>query len=251
MAERTTVKGVEYVRLFSGDRNDEKFMGLCDDVANIDATAGINFSGLSPWTAAEIAAKPESFRRVIQLFMEVAYSKSVREALVLVDGLLWAVAPGNEKLRAVSVMEFNADDDLREAVLFCHRLAVELESIVSKSKPKRMTRGNTGADIADSGVEEQIAEKVDTLDPKKSGSKPASPEKSDSTVKSDVKAEQKPADSKPAEKPTDEQAKTRKPASGVPAMKKAEAEKASTDAKPVEKDSEKDSSTEKKDAVAK
>lgn len=245
MAERTTVKGVEYVRLFAGDRNDEKFMGLCDDVANIDATQGINFSGLSPWTAAEIAAKPESFRRVIQLFMEVAYSKSVREALVLVDGLLWAVAPGNEKLKAVSVMEFNADDDLREAVLFCHRLAVELESIVSKSKPKRMTRGNTGADIADSGVEEQIAEKVDTLDPKKSGSKPVSSEKSDSTVKQ----ESKPAE-KVEEKPANEQSKTRKPASGVPTMKKAEAEKASTDAKPVEKDAEKDSSTQK-DAVAK
>lgn len=198
MAEKVSVKGVEYVRLFAGDDDNSKFLGFCQDVAAHEVEGGADFSGVNVWISSEVAAKPVAFRRVIHLFVDMARSKSVAEAVVLVDGLLWGLAPGNEKLKVEEVLGFRNVDELRESVLFCHRLAVELEYVISPKQQKRSRRGSSDADSADSGVEKSA---VDTEKKSSSTGSEKSSEKvveekqpvKDSSVSSSTKSDEKAA----------------------------------------------------------
>lgn len=193
MAEKVSVKGVEYVRLFSGDADNSKFVKFCQDVAAHDVAGGADFTGVNVWISSEVAAKPVAFRRVIHLFVDMARSKSIAEAVVLVDGLLWGLAPGNESLKIEEVLGFRNVDELREVVLFCHRLAAQLEYVIPVKQQKRSRRGASDADSADSGVEKPDAEKP-ADDSKKSSEKVAEeqqPVKSSSSVKSVEKSAEK------------------------------------------------------------
>lgn len=158
MAEKVSVKGVEYVRLFSGDADNSKFVKFCQDVAAHDVAGGADFTGVNVWISSEVAAKPVAFRRVIHLFVDMARSKSVAEAVVLVDGLLWGLAPGNESLKIEEVLGFRNVDELREVVLFCHRLAAQLEYVIPVKQQKRSRRGASDADSSDSGVEKSAVD---------------------------------------------------------------------------------------------
>lgn len=196
MAEKVSVKGVEYVRLFSGDDDNSKFVKFCQDVADHDVAGGADFTGVNVWISSEVAAKPVAFRRVIHLFVDMARSKSIAEAVVLVDGLLWGLAPGNESLKIEEVLGFRNVDELREVVLFCHRLAVELEYVIPVKQQKRSRRGSSDADSADSGVEKAVEKPAD--DSKKVDEKSSEkvveekqPVKSSSSVKADEKSAEK------------------------------------------------------------
>lgn len=184
MAEKVRVDGVEFVRLFPKDDDDQKFVKFCEDVAAQDVAGGADFSGVGTWTAAEVAAKPDAFRRVIHLFVDTARSKSVDEANVLVDSLLWGFSKGREELNIPSVLGFSSDDSLRECVLFCHRLSEELRTTIPVKRSTRAKQSSSRADTADTGVDDVLVE-----DAKKSSEKSSS---ADST--------KKPVNEKPAEK---------------------------------------------------
>lgn len=194
MAEKVSVKGVEYVRLFSGDDDNAKFVKFCQDVADHDVAGGADFTGVNVWISSEVAAKPVAFRRVIHLFVDMARSKSVAEAVVLVDGLLWGLAPANESLKVEEVLGFRNVDELREVVLFCHRLAVELEYVIPVKQQKRSRRGSSDADSADSGVEKADAVEKSADDSEKKSSEKVVEEKQPVKSSSSVKANEKPVE---------------------------------------------------------
>jgi len=237
VAEKVRVDGVEFVRLFPKDDNDEQFVKFCEDVAAQDVAGGANFTGVGTWTVAEVAAKPAAFRRVIHLFVDTARSKSVDEANVLVDSLLWGFSKGREKLNIPSVLGFSSDDSLRECVLFCHRLSDELRGVIPPKRSSRAKQGSSRVDSADTGVDEKADAKKSSDN---SNTKKPVDEKPEEKVvekvsekSDDVKDNSKSADAK---KPVSAEAEAKAEKSG------SKAGGASTEKKPAVKSDEKKSS---------